>query len=183
MDTDLQRFLSTTSPGRVNTSDKRTLSAIPWRRNHSGRRFPETAVAFDLLLSWIGHGAEGIFSTKDLWTPRQWQHATYSTIEYALEVYKKNAGEGCTRERSPKREILKKERPSFVSRVESITCPRVCPPTAANARQFTSSLIVVTIWGFQVDKRALDFKAISTKVTFVLNCIHLMIMYLDSTLN
>lgn len=138
MDTDLQRFLSTTSPGRVNTRNKRTLSAIPWRRNHSGRRFPATAIAFDLLLSWIGHGAEGIFSTKDLWTPRQWQHATYSTIECALEVHKKMRESGMYTRASFKERDLKKEAPLF-SRIESI----ISSPASVSANCRSAIYIVI----------------------------------------
>lgn len=137
MDTDLQRFSFTTSPERVNTRDKRTLSAIPWRGNHSSCCcFSATARCF-----WPFAFLDQAWSGGDLLDkrfmnplPSRQQHATYSTIEYALKSAK-NAGVVCTRyepsskkererkrgrgrrEKKREREILKKKSIPYVSRI------------------------------------------------------------------
>lgn len=76
--------------GRVNTRDKRTLLLALQRRETApgsrARRF------WPFALPGSRHGEGGIFSTKDLWTPRQCQYATYSIVEYTLEVHKKCGG-------------------------------------------------------------------------------------------
>lgn len=97
-----------------------------WRRNHSELLLLRgKSPTFDLLLFWNGqHYEKGIFSTKDLWTPQQRQHATYSIVECVLEMYKKKKRKMrtvCTRERSSKRNIKEDTLHSFlIAHVESI---------------------------------------------------------------